>query len=102
MVSPFTTHWGANWDPREGVGEGKPSPEDMSHGSKRLVTQRVGGLSWSGCFLGTLSGARNRTSGELQSLKPKHRELLCGVLLANGGSTYHEKPIFPRARLTLG
>ena len=37
-------------------------------------------VSWSGCFWGALSGARNRTSGELQSLKPKHRELLCGIL----------------------
>ena len=53
-------------------------------------------------FLGPPSGARHRNSLELQSLKPNYEELLCGVLPANGRSTYLEKPIFPRARLTPG
>ena len=51
---------------------------------------------------GPKSGARHRNSVELQSLKPNYEELLCAILLTNGGSTYRKKPILPRTRLTSG
>ena len=48
------------------------------------------------------SGARHRNSVELQSLKHNYAELLVGTLQPKRRSTYPEKPILSRTRLTPG
>ena len=63
------------------------------------LTKVIGFLD---AFLPPKSGARHHNYELLQSSKPNYEELLSPILPAKRGTTYPEKPILPRTRLTPG